>query len=176
MSPDPPNGQLLTLTLTRRHSFDHTEFAGDSTPSNVAHLPPVPSGSRVYFRGVLSVHALSHLSQKGLYYLDHDFKERVTRSTLNGVQYVRKYNSLDLETVFAWKAKQKDVPEAERYNIRVLIQGYMHTTASFMRCESGRAADLLVFTRYALPETLTIIADLAPDGLLTHTANAAKSK
>lgn len=145
MFPDPPNGQLLTLTFTR-HSFDHTEFAGDSTPSNVAHLPPVPSGSRVYFRGVLSVHAPSHLSQKGLYYLDHDFKERVTRSALNGVQYVRKYTSLDLEAVFALKAKQKDVPEAERYNIRVLIQGYMHTTASFMRCKSGRAADLLVFT------------------------------
>jgi len=143
MSPDPPNRQLLTLA---RHSFDHTEFDGDSTPSNVAHLPPIPSGSRVYLRGVLSVHAPSHLSQKGLRYLDHDLKERVTRSALNGVQYVRKYTSLDLETVFAWKAKQKDVPEAERYNIRVLIQGYMHTTASFMRCKSGRAADLFVFT------------------------------
>jgi len=122
--------------LLAQHSFDRTDFDGDSTPSNVAHLPPIPSGSRVYFRGVLSVHTLSHLSQKGLCYLNHDFKERVTRSTLNGVQYVRKYNSLDLETVFAWKVKQKNVPEAERYNICVLIQGYMHTTASFMRCKS----------------------------------------
>ncbi|KAI9512594.1 hypothetical protein F5148DRAFT_1162695 [Russula earlei] len=111
--------------------FDRTEFDSDSTPLNVAHLPPIPPGSRVLFRGVLSVHALSHLSDKGLSYLNNDFQQRITRSAVNG---------------------QKDVPEAEKYNIRVLVQGYMHLTASFMR------------------------SDLAPDGLIFHSANAAKNK
>ena len=69
-------------------------------------------------------------------YLNHDFKERVTRSVLNGVQTFKRFTTLDLEAIFAMKAKQKDVPEAEKYNISVLIQGYMHSTASFMRCMS----------------------------------------
>jgi hypothetical protein len=118
-------------------SFDRTEFEGDATPSNVAHLPPIPSGSRVFFRGVLSIHGLAHLSKKGQYFLNNDFKERVTRSALNGVQYASRLKSLDLEGIFARKAKrQPDAPEAERHNVRVLIQGYMHSAASFMRCES----------------------------------------
>jgi len=124
-------------THTNECSFDRTEFEGDATPSNVAHLPPITSGSRVFFRGVLSIHGLAHLSKKGQEFLDNDFKERVTRSALNGVQYARKLASLDLEAIFARKAKrQMDVPEAERYNVCVLIQGYMHSAASFMRCES----------------------------------------
>jgi len=84
---------------------------------------------------VLSVHLLAHLSNKGQDYLNSDLQERVTKSVLNGVQLARKYTTLDVETIFAWKAKQKDVPKSERYNIRILIQGYMHLTVSFMRCK-----------------------------------------
>lgn len=69
------------------------------------------------------------------------------------------------------KAKQKDVPEAQKYNISVLIQGYMHSTASFMRCMS--AVPFIVIDNDALSLT---VADLIPNGLLFHTANAAKTK
>ena len=93
------------------------------------------SGTRVLFRAVLSVHLLAHLSNKGLAYLNVDLQDRVARSVLNGVQLARKYTSLDVETIFAWKAKQKDAPKSERYDIRILIQGYMHLTVSFMRCK-----------------------------------------
>ncbi|KAI0003682.1 hypothetical protein BJV74DRAFT_479086 [Russula compacta] len=132
--------------------FDRTEFDGDSAPSNVAHLAPIQSGSRVLFRGVLSVHTLAHLSEKGVQYLNHDFKERATNSALNGVYIARRYASMDLESIFASNAKQKDILGAKKYHVRVLIQGYMHSTASFMR------------------------SDLAPNGLLFHAANSAKNK
>ena len=92
------------------------------------------SGARVLFRAVLSIE-LAHLSENGLRYISNDLQQRVTRSVLNGVQLARRYTSLDVESIFAWKAKQKDVPKSERYNVRVLIQGYMHSTASFMRCK-----------------------------------------
>jgi hypothetical protein len=100
------------------------------------HMAPVQSGSLVLFRGVLSVLALSHLSERGIHYLSCDFQERVTRSALNGVQYVRPFMSLGLEALFALKAKQKDVPEAKQFKIKVIIQGHMHSMASFMRCKS----------------------------------------
>jgi hypothetical protein len=129
-------GSPKRAAFSHKCSFDRTEFDGDLTPSNVTHLPPILSGAHVLFRAVLSVHLFSHLSEKGRQYLNQDIQERVTRSVLNGVQFARKYTSLDVETIFAWKAKQKDVPKSERYNIRVLIQGYMDSTASFMRCKS----------------------------------------
>jgi hypothetical protein len=100
------------------------------------HLAPIPSGSRITFRGILSLHNYAHISEEGLKYLNHDFQDRVTRSIVNGAQAAKKYPTLDLEAIFAMKAKQKDIPEAEKYNISVLIQGYMHSTASFMRCMS----------------------------------------
>lgn len=100
------------------------------------HLAPIQNGSPVLFRGVLSILALGHLSERGIQYLSHDFQERVTRSTMNGVQSTRQYQSFDLEALFALKSKQKDVPEAEQLKIKVIIQGYMHSMASFMRCES----------------------------------------
>jgi hypothetical protein len=119
------------------------------------------------FRGVLSIHSLAHLSEKGQEFVNNDFKERVMRSALNGVQSARKLASLDLEAIFVQKAKrQTDVPEAERYNVRVLIQGFMRSTASFMRCESCLFFFICSST---LPDTFIIIADLAPDGLLFHT-------
>ena len=87
---------------------------------------------------------------------------------MNGVQAAKKYPTLDLESLFTMKAKQKD---AQRYNISVLIQGHMHSTASFMRCMSAQSflfidSDTLYLT----------VADLVPNGLLFHTANAAKTK
>ncbi len=127
---------LIRHILSHSLSFDRTEFEGNLTPSNAAHLPPIPSGSPVLFRGVLSLHALAHLSEEGQKHLKHDFKERVTRSAVNGVLGPRKHTNTNLEVIFALKAKQRNVPEAEKYNIRVLIQGHMHSTASFMRCTS----------------------------------------
>jgi len=88
------------------------------------------------FRGVLSLQALVHLSEEGQKYIDNDFKERVMRSALNGVLGARRHSNTDLEAIFAWKAKQKNIPEAEKYDVKLLIQGYMHSTASFMRCKS----------------------------------------
>ncbi|KAI0308209.1 hypothetical protein B0F90DRAFT_1813513 [Multifurca ochricompacta] len=132
--------------------FDRTEFEGDLTPQNAVHLSPIHSGSRVFFRGVLSILAIAHLSEEGIEYLNREFQERVTRLPMNGVQAVRRYMSFDMPSLFALKAKQKDVPEAEQYKIKVLIQGHMHSTASFMR------------------------SDLVPDGLLFHTTNAAKDR
>jgi hypothetical protein len=55
---------------------------------------------------------------------------------MNGVLGARRHTSTNMEAIFALKAKQKNAPEAEKYNIKVLIQGYMHSTASFMRCMS----------------------------------------
>jgi hypothetical protein len=123
-------------TISHNRSFDRTEFEGDLTPPNVTHLAPIPSGSRVLFRGVLSLPAFAHLSEEGLKYLNNDFQERVTRLNMNRIPVARRYATLDLEDIFALKAKQRDAPGAERYNISVLIQGYMHSTASFMRCMS----------------------------------------
>src|SRR5258708_3260085 len=120
--------------LSHNRSLDRTEFDGHLTPSNVTHLPPIPSGSPVLFRGVLSLYALAHLSEEGQNYLNHDFKERVTRSAMNGVLGARKHTNTDMDAIFALKAKQKNAPGAEKYSIKVLIQGYMHSTASFMRC------------------------------------------
>jgi hypothetical protein len=106
------------------------------TPRAVAHLPPIPSGSPVLFRGILSIHALSHLSEEGQKYLSNDFSERAMQSAINGALGAKKHTNTDMATIFALKAKQKDTPEAEKYDIKVLIQGYMHSTASFMRCMS----------------------------------------
>jgi len=55
---------------------------------------------------------------------------------MNGVVGAKKLSSTDMETIFALKAKRKNAPEAEKYSVKVLIQGYMHMTASFMRCTS----------------------------------------
>jgi hypothetical protein len=88
------------------------------------------------FRGILSLQALVHLSEEGQKYFNHDFKERAMRSAMNGVLGTKKHCNTDLETIFALKAKQKNAPEAEKYDIKLLIQGYMHSTASFMRCMS----------------------------------------
>jgi hypothetical protein len=106
------------------------------TPSNVAHLPPIPSGSPVLFRGILSLHTLAHLSEEGQKSLNHAFKERVMRSAMNGVLGAKKHTNTGMEAIFALKAKQKNAPEAETYSVKLLIQGYMHSTASFMRCMS----------------------------------------
>ncbi|KAI0296196.1 hypothetical protein BC826DRAFT_246526 [Russula brevipes] len=132
--------------------FDRTEFDGDYTPVNVKHLAPIPSGSRVLFRGTLLIHSLSHLSEKGLQYLNHDFRMRIKRSAMNGVLSAGKYASLDVESIFSLRAKQKNNSEDQKHGIHVLVQGYMHSTASFLR------------------------SDLAPNGLLIHTANAAKNR
>lgn len=118
--------------LTHECSFDCTEFNGDLTPSNVTHLPPILSGTRVLFRAVLSVHLLAHLSNKGQEYITSDLRDRVTKSALNGVQLARHYTHLDVDTLFSWNQNQA---KSERYNICILIQGYMHLTASFMRCK-----------------------------------------
>ena len=106
------------------------------SPSIAAHMPPIPSGSPVLFRGILLLHALAYLSEEGQSYLDDDFKDRVLQSVMNGVQGMKKHSSTDMETIFALKAKQKYSPEDEKYNVKVLIQGYMHSTASFLRCKS----------------------------------------
>jgi hypothetical protein len=122
--------------LTRR-SFDRTEFKPPFVPSNVTYLAPIRTGTRVLFRGVLSVHTFTHLSEKGVEYLNGDFKERVTRTTLNGIPSAKKYLSFNMGSIFKLKAEQKQQPKAEQYDVRVLIQGYMHATASFMRCKSS---------------------------------------
>lgn len=127
--------------------FDRTEFEEPFVPSNAAHLPPIQSGSRVLFRGVLSILALTHLTEKGIQYLDRDFKERITGSVMNGIWSAKKYSSSTMESIFELKTKQKQLPKAERYQVKVLIQGSMRSTASFMR------------------------SDIAPDGLLFQTAN-----
>jgi hypothetical protein len=157
--------------LSHNRSFDHTEFEGYLTPSNVAHLPPISSGSPVLFRGTLPLHVLAHLSEEGQNFLNHALKERVIRSAMNGVLGARRHTSTNIETIFALKAKQKNIPEAEKYYIKVLIQGYMHSTASFMRCMS------MILYPFRDDDTLSLtVADLAPNGLLFHTANADKTK
>lgn len=124
----------------RRRSFDRTEFKEPFVPSSVTHLAPIQSGSRVLFRGVLSVQAVTHLSDEGVEYLNGDFKERVMRSTLNGIPSARKYSSFNMKSIFELKAGQKRQPKAEQYEVRVLIQGYMNSTASFMRCKSSTSS------------------------------------
>jgi hypothetical protein len=59
------------------------------------------------------------------------------RSSMNGVKGANRHASTSMEAIFALKAKQKDAPDTEKYGVRVLIQGYMHSTASFMRCMSS---------------------------------------
>lgn len=121
----------------RRRSFDRTEFKKPFVPSNVTHLAPIQIGTRVLFRGVLSVQAVTHLSDKGVEYLNGDFKERVMRSALNGIASAKKYSSFNMESIFELKAEQKRQSKAVQYEVRVLIQGYVHATASFMRCKSS---------------------------------------
>ncbi|KAF8274089.1 hypothetical protein EI94DRAFT_985381 [Lactarius quietus] len=130
--------------------LDRTEFDERFVPSNAAHLPPIQSGFPVMFRGVLPILAVTHLSDKGIEYLDSDFKERVVRSTLNGIFSARKYSSFDMKSIFGLKGK-KQPAKAEQYEVRVLIQGYMGSRASFMR------------------------SDVVTNGLLFHTANATKT-
>lgn len=55
---------------------------------------------------------------------------------MNGVLGAKKHTHTDMEAIFALKTKRRGAPEAEKYTIKVLIQGYMHSTASFMRCMS----------------------------------------
>jgi hypothetical protein len=126
---------FLNLCDLTHHSLDHTEFEAPFIPSTVAHLPPIPSGSRVVFRGVLLVLSITHLTDKGAKFLDSDFKERITSSTLNGVKFAKKYSSYNLKSIFKLKAEQKKLPKAEQLEVRVLIQGHMNATASFMRCK-----------------------------------------
>jgi hypothetical protein len=83
---------------------------------------------------VLSIQ-LPHLSESGLRYINDDLHQRVSRSRTDGVQLAQRYTSLDVETIFAWRAKQKDIPESERYNVRILIQGYMNLKVGFMICK-----------------------------------------
>jgi hypothetical protein len=102
------------------------------------HLAPIQSGSPVLFRGVLSILNLSHLSEKGIQYINHALQERITGSYL-GVPLAKshsRHRSLDVEALFALKAEQRGVPEVEKLKIDVIIQGIMHSTASFMRCKS----------------------------------------
>ncbi|KAH9044480.1 hypothetical protein EDB85DRAFT_1909713 [Lactarius pseudohatsudake] len=127
---------LMLSYNDRPTGFDRTEFEDPFVPLNATHLPPIESGSRVLFRGVVSIPALTHLSSNGIQYLNHDFKERVVGSVLNGIVRARKYSSFNLESVFGLKARQKKLPDAEQYQVRVLIQGFMRSTASFMRCQS----------------------------------------
>jgi len=54
------------------------------------------------------------------------------QSALNGVLGAKRHSNTDVEAIFAQKAKQKNVTEAEKYNVKLLIQGYIHSTASFM--------------------------------------------
>src|SRR6266481_5867329 len=116
-----PFGPYLEDTvLTHNCSFDRTEFEGNSTPVTVAHLPPIPSGSPVLFRGILSLEALSHLSEEGQKHLSHDFQERAMQSAINGVLGAKKHSNTDMAAIFTLKAKQKDVPETEKYNIKLL--------------------------------------------------------
>jgi hypothetical protein len=100
------------------------------------------------FRGTLSLFAFAHLSEEGIKYLNHDLKERITLSAMNGVLAIKRHTglSLDLEAVFTLRGKQKNIPEVEKYNVRVLIQGYMHSTASFLRCKS--VIPILLMTPY----------------------------
>lgn len=58
-------------------------------------------------------------------------------SIMNGAQGANRHTNTSMEAIFALKAKQKDAPEAEKYSVKLLIQGYMHSTASFMRCMSS---------------------------------------
>lgn len=133
---------FLYSRALRRRSFDRTEFEEPFVPSNATHLPPIEYGSRVLFRGVVSILALTHLSGKGIQYLNRDFKERVVGSGFNGIVSARKYSSSNLESIFGLKAKQKQLPKAEQYEVRVLIQGFMRSTASFMRCQSSTSIRL----------------------------------
>ncbi|KAH8997293.1 hypothetical protein EDB92DRAFT_1941926 [Lactarius akahatsu] len=144
-------GNLMLSYNDRPTGFDRTEFEDPFVPLNATYLPPIESGSRVLFRGVVSIPAVTHLSSTGIQYLNRDFKERVVGSVLNGIVRARKYSSFSLESVFGLKAKQKKLPDAEQYQVRVLIQGFMRSTASFMR------------------------SDVVPDGLLFDTANAART-
>lgn len=121
---------LDKFSYLRRHSLDRTEFTQSSVPLSVTHLAPIPSGSRVMFRGVLLIQAVTHLSDKGLEYLTDSFKERVTRSIVNSVSSARKYSSFSIADVFKSKAP-------EQYKVKILIQGFMGSTASFMRCKSS---------------------------------------
>ena len=116
--------------------FDLIDFDGDLVPSNARHLTPIPSGAPVLFRGVLSILALSHLSESGIRYLNRDFWNRALGFALNGVPSAKHYRDIGLEDLFALKAKQKDVPEFENLQIKVIIQGRVNSMASFMRCKS----------------------------------------
>ena len=102
---------------------------------NATHLP---SGSRVMFRGVLSILALAHLSQTGIQYLDRDFKERVMGSILNGISAAKKYSNLKVKSIFELKAE----PNTKQYEVKVLIQGFMGSAASYMRCKSSTSIHL----------------------------------
>ncbi len=130
---------LQTLTCC---SFDRTEFIGPFVPSNVTHLlPPTEAGSYVQFRGVLSIPALSHLSDTGLRYLNHDLRERLMGTIVNGIASARKHLAVTIEAIFESKTKQKQLPKLE---VRVLIQGIMCSKASFMRCKSSTSIQLYV--------------------------------
>jgi hypothetical protein len=128
------------LRALRRRSFDRTEFQEPFVPSNATHLPPIQSGSQVLFRGVLSILALTHLSDKGVQYLNRDFKERVVG--LDGIRAARKYSTFNMKSIFELKAEQKQLPKAEQFKVKVLIQGFMSSAASFMRCKLSMSIQL----------------------------------
>ena len=46
------------------------------------------------------------------------------QSAINGVLGAKKHTDTDIEAIFTLKAKQKNAPKAEKYNIKLLVQGY----------------------------------------------------
>lgn len=121
---------LDEFSYLRRRSLDRTEFTQASVPLSVTNLAPIPSGSRVMFRGVLLIQAVTHLSDKGVEYLTDSFRERVTRSIVNTVSSAKKYSLFSIADIFKLK-------KPEHYQVKILIQGFMSSKASFMRCKSS---------------------------------------
>lgn len=89
-------------------------------------------------------------------------------SVSNGVRDAKKYLGFDMKSILELNADRKQPPKAKHYEVKVLIQGFMDLMASFMRCQSP--------TFYStISRTHASTADIAPDGLLFHTANTAKT-
>jgi hypothetical protein len=77
---------------------------------------------------------LAHLSESGLWYINDDL-HLMSKLPTDRVHLAQRYTSLDVETIFTWKTKQKDVSKFKRYNVYVLNQGYMNLRVGFMICK-----------------------------------------
>jgi hypothetical protein len=77
---------------------------------------------------------LAHHSESGLWYINDDL-HLVSKLPTGRVNLAQRYTSLDVETIFTWKTKQKDVSKFKRYNVYVLNQGYMNLRVGFMICK-----------------------------------------